>query len=353
MPVKLSNAVIDVLKIGDVEILAVRGVLEPTTISEIQVPAYQREILTQGKIDGLKRALRSSRVPEIDLGMRGSNLHDDGEGAYVLLDDVYVIDGLQRKTAARQLVAEGFMPHLGAIVHIDTTVDWERERFEALNVGQSSLSNNVMLKNLAGTCEGAKVLYDLTNSPSFVLKDRVAWTQNMCRGDLITAITFFKVAGRLHSHLGPGKTEARTLARTGLGKIISNTGKQNFTSNVRDFFGFLEEAYGVRNVAYRKYATQLKASFLLALAGVLSDHENFWDGNRLAIPCDLKKKLATFPLSDQYVRELAGGSRTAILMLEDLLIRHLNANKRTRRLRDRNGFEENEDVSNDDSDGAS
>jgi hypothetical protein len=337
--IRIINGALDTVIIDGEESLALRGVVDPLDLSTIKADKYQRETLAPTKIEVLKRALRTSRVPDIDLGMRGSSASEqviDGQIVWILDDDVYVIDGLQRKTAGEQLVDEGIMPHIGALIHFDTNEAWERMRFEALNVGQTGLNSNIILRNLAEENAGAALMLDLTTSqPKFVLHDRVTWTQNMKRGEMITAITYYKTVGRLHSHLGPGRNEVKSLARSSMLKVIDRAGKGNFTSNVMSFFWLIEECFGISSVAYRKSATQLKTTFLLALAGVLSDHEDFWDNNRLVIPADLRRKLAKFPINDPSVKAYASSAGMAIKTLEMLLVDHINSGKRTRHLKRR------------------
>jgi len=334
--IKVVNGALDVVMIDGQERLALRGVIDSMSLTSILVPDYQREVLADGKIDVLKKALTNSRVPDIDLGMRGSGLDELGNGEFLLRDATYVIDGLQRTTAACRLAEEGVvLPHLGAIIHFDTDEAWERKRFEALNLGQTGLNTNVILRNFALEHSAASLMYGMTQDKKFVLYDKVCWQQNMRRTDMVTAITFYKVVGRLHSHLGPGKSDPRSLARTGIPKILKRVNNATFTYNVRTFFGFIDEAYGLSNIAYRQHAVHLKTSFLLALAGVISDYEEFWDGNRLTINADLRRKLAKFPLQDPHVKDLAGSAGKATMILEQLIIDHLNANRRTTHLRKR------------------
>lgn len=341
--IRITNGAVDIITVDGQDHMAIRGVIDPTSIAHIKVDAYQREVLPETKISVLKKALLNSRVPDIDLGMRGDDVTEQGDGIFLLNDDVYVIDGLQRKSAAEQLVLEGgAMPHLGALIHFDSNEQWERERFENLNVGQTGLNGNVILRNMAHSCSGAQIMLQITEMPSFVLDDRIAWGQNMRRKDLLSATTFYRVVGRLHSHAGPGKGDPRSLARTGIAKITTTTGKRNFTDNVKFFFAIVDEIFGLQNIAYRTKAVQLRLTFLVALAGVLSDHEDFWDDYRLIMPAELKKKLAKFPLSDPHVESLSGSSGKAVFMMEQILVDHINANKRTRRLTKRAWIAENE-----------
>lgn len=334
--IKVINGALDIVMIDGEERLAIRGVIDPMSLANILTPGYQREVLTDGKIDVLKKALATSRVPDIDLGMRGTNMQEQGNGQFLLMDQTFVIDGLQRRTAAERLLQEGTTPHLGALVHLDTNENWERRRFEALNSGQTNVSTNVILRNLAEDNPGANVVYSFSNSNRFILKGKVSWKQSMGRGDLLTGIMFYKVIARLHSHLGPGRSnDAKALAMSGIPKIINRINGRVFIENVNTFFTFLNDTYNILDVSYRQHAVALKGNFMMALAGIFSDYEEFWVDDRLTINADLKRKLGTFAITDPYVKELASSGGRTTVMLENLIITHINAGKRTRHLKRR------------------
>lgn len=337
--IKIVNGAVDVVTIEGVESVVLRGVVDPDSMRKISVPDYQREVLSAGKIQSLKEALMESRVPDIDLGMRGEHVVERDE-AYYLQDPVYVIDGLQRTAAGVQLVEAGYTPHIGALIHFNTNEQWERSRFQALNKGQTNLSNNVTLRNMAASSTAADTLLRITQSDKFVLQGRVCWNQQMKREHLITAITLVKTVGLLHSHAGPCRGSVLDVVG-GLEKVIGNIGRNVFMHNVREFFAQIDAAFGLRNIAYRSEATQVKMSFLRALALTISKHENFWDGDRLQIPKPLLNKLSSFPLDDPTVRQLAGSAGKAPDMLELMFVEHINKGKRTQRLRKRSGIPEN------------
>jgi hypothetical protein len=73
-------------------------------------------------------------------------------------------------------------------------------------------------------------------------------------------------------------------------------------------------------------------TFLKCLGTFFASYPVFWNGNRLSIERDLRKKLASFPIQDPTVNQLAssGGKASALLfrMFED----HVNSGKRTKRL---------------------
>jgi hypothetical protein len=267
--------------------------------------------------------------------MRGDEFHER-EGAFYLMSPIYVIDGLQRITAALRNVADGDEPHLGAMVHFETTEAWERDRFEDLNLGQTGLSNNVILANMSATNRAARIVRSIADTDqAFVLKGCITWTQNMRRGDLITAITFYKVSGQLHAHMATGMIgSVRDIPRA-FDKLIDNIGERTFRANVRTFFDILNMCFSIRAVAFRNEAVALKSTFMLALARLFSRHEDFWEGNKLVVPKHVLDRLNQFPVADPTVRSLAGSSGNAVAMLEGLMVEHINRGRRTRLLRSR------------------
>lgn len=323
---KVVNGKLDVIPIEEKENFALYGQIDPMSLADIRDDDYQREILSEKKIKDLQTAmLRGERISPVDLGMRGDSYEERPRGTFYLDSPVYVIDGLQRITAAKRLVERGeIYPALHALIHFETTPEWELRRFTKINTGQTSLSGNILLRNLAKSNEGARVMLKITSDTKFVLDGKVSWNQNMRRTDLIRATTYYKAVGRLMSFAGPGKSSPIDMATGGIDKMIAKVGRNVFIHNVRAFFLLVDEVYGVKTVAYRQEASQLKASFLSALAGVLSDHENFWEGNRLEVPAPLKRRLAAFPIMDPYVRSLAAGTSGVIPLLEQKIIDHLN-----------------------------
>ena len=79
--------------------LILRGVIDPLSLGKLKIDEYQREVLSSAKISKIKKGLRARRVPDIVLGMRGHRIREV-DGSVYLLDPVYIIDGLQRVTAA-------------------------------------------------------------------------------------------------------------------------------------------------------------------------------------------------------------------------------------------------------------
>lgn len=335
--IKVLNAALDETPNGEI---ILRGVVDCGSLRHLGVDHYQREALDNAKVRALQAAISDGGgVPDIVLGMRGER-YLTREGMYYLQDEVYVVDGLQRMTAAIRVMQGNpeARPHLGATIHFDTTPESEQEMFEKLNLGQTRLSPNVTLRNFRGKNNAVNALCRLTEDKNFVLFGLVSWDQNMKRGQLITANTFVKTAAMLHSHAGPGRSNNVSDLAGGLEKIIENVGRNNFIQNTRLFFEVIDSCFGIRRVTYKNGAAFIKSQFLSQVARVLSDHTNFWDGDKLVLDAATIKKLASFPIDDPEVMRLSSSSGTAGEMLYMLIVNHLNYGKRTKRLESRRGI---------------
>lgn len=316
--------------------LIIQGFIDLGSIKLLRVDAYQREQLSSPKIQSLMNAMLTSDVPTIELGMRGSNATNRG-ATYTLHDPVYIIDGFQRVTAALQILRNNPKANirLSVIVYLDTDFTWELERFTRLNLGQTKIAGTITLRNLRHELPVVEALIKVCeNDKTFPLHGRVSWQQDMPRSALITAVTLSKVVGNLHAHIGPGKNSNIVSLARGLDKIMAVTGKTNFLMNVKTFYEVVDKAWGVKNVAYRASANQLKATFMVALASVFSNHLNFWDGNKLVVDEQTIRKLAQFPMSDPTVVTLSsgGGGGQGAMHLSILIKEHLDKGRRTNRL---------------------
>jgi hypothetical protein len=332
--IKLTKAALDESPQGDI---IIRGLIAPASLSAIKIASYQRETLSLKQLSSLIKAFKDGEnVPDITLGMRGGGFLERDSSLY-LQDDTFVIDGLQRISAAMHCMRTGdqINPHLGCIVYSNTTVDSERELFTVLNTRKAKLSPNVLVRNLREENQAVAMIFDLTDEQDFVLNDRVCWQQNMRRHELLTALTVVKTAGVLHSSFGTGTTATQyDQACANLERcMLEAVGRKVMMGNIKTFFGVMDMAWGVRSVAFKAGASYLKTGFLLALGNVFAKHRNFWDSERrLIVPADVLSKLKTFPVADPQVRVLAVGSSAATAVLQGLIVDHLNKGKTVRRM---------------------
>lgn len=314
--------------------IAVRGVLDPQTLKHIQIGPYQREQLVGTSRRVLMKAIECGRIPDIELGVRGDNL-DESDGAIVLTDPVFVIDGLQRISAAIELMESGSLviPHIGATAHFCTTEDWERDRFRILNLDRIRLSPNVMMRNWSNDYPVMAMLHQLNRERQFILYGLVSWNQRMNRTELLSSTTFAKIVARLHSHVVPGLTATSIdLLVKAMQRAYDEVGRTNFRENVKTFFSVVDSAYGIRRVTYKEGATYMRGAYLIALARLFSSHEDFWKKNRLFVEASLVRKIGTFQWQDPTVQSLTSQGGKANDHLYMLMVDHVNSSKRTRRL---------------------
>lgn len=319
--------------------IVLRGIIDAASLKHLQIPDYQREVLSEKKIQQLMEVHRTGRVADVDLNMRGQRVDEYDDGSFILSDPVYMVDGLQRITAGIRVMNDDppVVPRIGATIYIGKDEAWERKRFEALNLDRTKLSPNVHLRNLKDETPALQALFRLTHDASFVLRGKVQWGQASRKGELISATTYVKALGRLHAHLGPGRgSDVRAIAR-GIDTIMDVIGRPTLVANAKAFFGLIDECWGIANVEFREGATQLKANFLATLADVLSEHEDFWteDQHGLVVPASIGVKLARFKVQDPLIVQLASSGGMSQSYLFDRLVDHLDSGKRTNKLRRR------------------
>lgn len=332
MSIKLTNAALD--EVGGGHII-LRGVLSPETISSILIAPYQREVMPTSNLSALVETMRGpeSSVPDIYLGSRGGEFMERA-GAFYVQSPTYVVDGLQRMSAARKVHELGGTPHLGAMVFFGTTEKWEKDMFRKLNCLRSRVSPNIILRNMKEENPAINTIFTLCSDPTFVMKGRVAWHQRVARGELITAMTFLTVIAMLHSHVSPGRNKSLTYLPGSLEKIMNVIGKNTFRDNIKTFYEILDEAYGIRRIAFREAAVYMRATFLVCLAEIFAKYpEVFFDQNRrLIVDRTWRKKIGLFQIDDPNISKLASAGGSARDVLSTLLINHLNSGKRTKRL---------------------
>jgi hypothetical protein len=336
--VKIVNAALD--DFGDSIVL--RGVVEPASLCNLLTPGYQREVLPQHVIGALCVAIKAGeRMPDIELGMRGQKYTALKGESFVLHDPAYIIDGLQRVTAARALIgADSQHPRLGVVVHFSTSEAWERERFKALNTKRVKLSPNVLLRNMRPTHSVIESLYGICQEKSsFPLGDRVCWAQNMRRADIVTALTFVKVVAMLHTGFAPGRENSLDAVVEALMRQQDVVGRSQFRDNVRAFFGYVDAWWGIRSITHQSRAVHLTGGALLTLARIFADHTDFWRGGKaseLFVMAPLARKLASFDWEDDNIMRLtASGGAASRALLYSTVVKYVNSGKRHRKLTER------------------
>ena len=346
--VKMFNAALDEAEDSPAGIV-LRGGLDLNTIEDLYVDDYQRDEQKYSGQTKIISALNAGvRLPDIELGMRGQDYRSSTDTDFALRSYVYIIDGLQRVSTIKEWMRQhpDKKVSLGAIVHFNTTKDWEKDRFHKLNNWRKRLSPNVLLRNMRDKNKAVLTLYGLThNDDQFPLVNRVSWEQNMKRTELVTALVLLKVANRLHSHIAlPTRGVDKQPSRGGatiedisftLQRRAEKIGLNVMRENVKAFFRAIEEMWGITSITFKDQAPHIKGTFLMTLAKLMSDKKDFWAGDKLFISLPIKRKLQSFPLNDPTVKNLTGSGGKALDLLYAMIRDHINSGKRTHRLRDR------------------
>lgn len=333
--VKVLNGAMDVRRIADKDCLVLRGVIDPGSIADVQIGEYQREAGSLSDLSKLIAAMkRGEQIPDVEIGVRGGDVREK-DGAFYIYSDCFVVDGLQRLTAVKRVLAEVGMDapvHLGGLFHIDTDEEWERNRFKILNLYRRRVSPNVILRNEKDSLAVQSLYAMCADGREFVLRGRVSWGQKMGRGELIPAFGLLKVAGQLHAHFGPGLSTSLEQLISAVDKTYAKMGPNIWRANVRAFFEVVDHAFGLRTIAYRDLSPQIKGGFLRTVARVAADHQNFWEVNRLKVKQVDLAKLRQFPIRDPGIVELASTSSPVNEMLYAKIVQHLNSGRRSGKL---------------------
>jgi len=329
--------------------IILRGVIDSNSLKTLRFDDYQREALPLSSLNKLANALKAGEsLPDIEIGMRGARTRNTGDDWY-LQDECYVIDGQQRVNACINAMAQqpGLPVFLGAAIHFDTDKIWERTRFRILNSDRVKVSPNVLARNLRDDHPMLAALYKLSHNDGFCLGGKVSWDQNMKRTKLLTALNLLKVAGRLHSHIGPGQASRLDELAQQLDFIAERATPSRIRDNVQTFFDSIDEMWGIRTVQYRDFSPHLHGGFLYMLAKLYSNHLDFWrdaNGWKLFIDANLKGKIASFPLNDPGIKPLTSSAGASANILYELLLKHINSGKRTKRLQPRPGLTTTEEI---------
>lgn len=312
--------------------VVMRGRIAPSTLRFLEVDKqYQRDLEVR---DDIAQALKAGEVvPDIDVGVRGQAMKWEGDDC-LIASPCFVIDGWQRVGNARRLLEEigDIEIRLGALLHFGTGPDWEAARFTRLNNNAKRVSANLHLRNLRNQNHAVATLYGLTTSEANCpLKGRVAWNQNRHRDELVGSFLIAKVMLRLHAHRSLQSSRIDQLAGY-LGQAAATVTLPVFRHNCLTFSQLIEAAWGIRAITYKRSAPQIKGTFMLCLADVLSRHANFWDGERLDIGAFWRRRFAAFPINDPHIAEIAGQGGTARKILYSTLIEHLDNGLSSNRL---------------------
>ncbi len=260
-------------KIGNRTVTAIRGTLRPAQFHLPFTPPYQRVEMIGKKQREIMDALRvdGAGIPDpLLLGLRSTEFRALGAGQFTLTGSLAIIDGLQRISAGRALLAKGEKSQpLDVVVYIDTTEAEEAKLFDQINRKQTRVASHVILRNL-GTNPALEALRSLANTDeSFVLCGRVQWDQFKLPGELITGHMFFETASALH---GIAEKDDPELLIGALQEVADDIGTDSLVHNTKTFFDVVDQCFSLDKPSF-----QLRIGFLRGLAVMFAQNQNFWD----------------------------------------------------------------------------
>jgi len=300
--------------------VVVMGIMDPGDLDILITPAYQRELLPVRSVEEWQQAFFAGEVPPLDLGSFQSRVTVRKDGGVTIAGDVNIIDGVQRRTAARLIRNQGGTVWLPVMVYLGTTYEWELARFRVLNGNRRQVSTNVLLRNARQANAAIDALYAMSvDEYDSVLSGRVQWEQNPRPGNLFTAVSLVRTVALLHHHFGKGMREssAEHLAWA-LDDVATDLSKEVFRKNVEIFFGIIGAAVDIATVQKPRNFVQLRLGYLLSLASMLGGRAEFWRGSELVLTKAALEGLSAFRLDPLQVDAVSNRGRVMEGLVERL-----------------------------------
>jgi len=324
--IRITNGGLQELPDGSI---VLRGVIDAASLRRLKFPTYQKKTHSNSKLRRLAQAvLAGSRLPDIEVGLRGSQRFESQGDAFVLFDPCYVIDGEQRRTAL--LAVASRRPDvdcsIGIVVNFNTTEKWERERFAVLATDRTPVAPSVLLRNLSKDNRYAGMLYALTTDEcDCILHKRITWDQYQMQGELVRASTLYRIVIMLHSWIvGPRSTRPHHMV-SNVEEIAVAVGPEVMLQNLRTFFELVDHYWGFRNIQKRDGA-QLTPTFLLAMAELMAKMKLFWNGSVLDDGTGVKRLKNKLEITSK-VRELLSPNVDARHIIISYYLTALNRNR--------------------------
>lgn len=311
------------------ERIIVRGDIDPESIGNILVDTYQRNILASPKQrKKMLEGLRSGDVfPELQLGARGDEIsvrQMENKGLVLeMLSHVFVVDGLQRLSAAKQHVLEGGEPLLDAKVVMNSTRADEKERFAVLNSNRTPVGPSVLLRNSTDDSRGMRILYELSMSDKFPLADRVSWEQARSPKEIMTAAAFLRSICWLHSRIDSSRVGNAPAITEIIDRIYQSVGGEELRRNALSFHEFFDQTWGVRNLQPKQRPVHVLAGFQSSMARMFGERDELWKGNTFSVPHTVVEKFKSFPLDDDFVRQAGSYGSKPVPDLVQHMHKHL------------------------------
>lgn len=284
--VHLKDAAPASVRLRGQQLRVLRGTLPTKYFEAIEVPPYQRLLMTTAKHDELIEALgpKGIGVPDdLLLCTRSTKFRALGNGELLVpTNALYTLDGLQRYGAAMARLERGQeTDDFGVKILMGTTHELEVDLFYQVNRLQTKVSTHVLLRN-AGTNAALEALRQMADETrGFPM---VQWNQQRIAGEQITAHTLYEVAIVLHGYAQGRDIEGIIEA---LDDLANEMGTGQLTENVKTFFAVVDRI--VSGTDLIRYVHRV--GLLRGLALLFAKYEDFWRGPKLVVNRELIAKM--------------------------------------------------------------
>ena len=267
-------------------IRVLRGTLQPKYFDAIDVPPYQRLLMTTAKHDELIEALgpEGMGIPDDLLFCTRSTQFKALSHGELLIPThaLYTLDGLQRYGAAMARLEHGLeTDDFGVKILMGTTHELEVDLFYQVNRLQTKVATHVHLRN-AGTNAALEALRQMSDETRGF--PRVQWDQQKRKGDEITAHTLYETAIVLHGYAQHRDIEGIIEA---LDDLASELGTEQLAVNVKTFYAVVDQV--VNGTDLSQYARRV--GLLRGMALLFAKYENFWRSTKLLVAKDFIAKM--------------------------------------------------------------
>lgn len=309
-------------------------------VHKMKVGAYQRERLPAKKLGHLiSEWVAGGFVPGAVGAVRSTEFEAIDGGGFLIKADLWLVDGQQRRASLEEYLKLPNAESRDFFIEIilGTTEEYERKLFHKLNSHRKKVSSNVLLRNQTHTYSALRLIMSVcTTKSSSILFDKIAWKDTIAPPQLLGAFSLTKVIIPLYSWTGLADCWHLGKVEPALEEILGIVGSKAMTANIEEFFGFVDKAWGWSAIQKANTSTHrhLKLAFLWVLARLFAEYQNFWNGNLLVIPADIRKALASIPMTAKTIKvgkvgemiELAGAYGNAQNQLKNKLEDYLKRN---------------------------
>ncbi len=314
--------------------ISVTGEVEWDSLEKIWIPSYQREEIPKQIEKIFMAAQQLEPIAPIELAVRTKGWEIDAKSRIMMIGDpVYIIDGQQRKCGMQRIFREGMndrVPRLRATIFLETTEEWESDRFNVVNFDNIKVSPSVYMKNQSLRMPSIAMLYCLTQTREHALFGKVQWSQVKQRQNIFTSLIYGSAVACMLAGREIRSTKNELPKK--LEELRLQYGDENFKQNARIMFDIYNEIWNIDSFTVADKVIQVKGNFVRAFGMFLGMHKEFWreagPSKVLQIENRIIDKLKRFPIDDRMIQATFESTKLAVQEGARLFTSFVNKNIR-------------------------